>query len=104
MRVLTLCPVAKNLGKIQCNSSTFPDAPDEFVINESSGLILSSKLSNKRCWQILRSCINSLLRPFTPNFLWNGIGIEQLDNINSEITYPLESFPSAIILCFIICL
>ena len=42
------------------------------------GLILSSKFSNKEgCWQILRSCINPLLRPFTPPDFhhWDDIGM-----------------------------
>lgn len=56
-------------------------------INDSNrtDLILYAK---KGCWQILCSCINSLLRPFTtPDFLWNDL----LDHIRQLALHVLQS-------------
>lgn len=66
-KMRTLWPVEKNLGRIRLSSSILPDVRTSFSSTSPLGLILSSTLSNKKgCWQILRSCISSLLRPLTP--------------------------------------
>ena len=63
----TLCPVAKNLGRIRDSNSILPEVRISLSSMRPAGFILSSTLSNKNgCWQILRSCMSSLLRPFTP--------------------------------------
>ena len=98
---------SKEFGQDTVQQFNLSRCPDEFVINESTGTDLILYAFEQEGMLADLAQLHQFVTEtfYTTRFSLERHRIEQVDNDNSAITtYPLESFPSAIILCFFICL